>query len=219
MIFSKKNKILAIYSHPDDPELVCYGTLKKLKKKKNDINILILSKGESSLTSRGLSRIKYSEKALKKITKNLYFENLEDGKIVFNNDNLSLIDKYLKKIKPNIVITHYTNVDGSSTHQDHHNTRLMVSNAARRATFVKYLLLSEPEYNIKEFIPNLYVDITPHFNEKITSLKFHKNENKKYYFKKNYLETKSNWWSMQIDNFKQKPKKFFETFQIIFAKN
>ena len=69
MIFSKKNKILDIYCHPDDPELVCYGTLKKLKKKKFDINILILSKGESSMTSKGLNRIEFSKKALRKITK------------------------------------------------------------------------------------------------------------------------------------------------------
>ena len=88
-----------------------------------------------------------------------------------------------------------------------------------RASSVNYLLLSEPEYNIKEFIPNLYIDITPYFEEKIKSLKFHKKENLKYYFKREYLETKSNWWSMQIENNNKKPKKYFETFQIIFAKN
>ena len=219
MIFSKKNKILAIYCHPDDPELVCYGTLKKLKKKKFDINILILSKGESSTTSKGLNRIEFSKKALRKITKKVVFEDLEDGKISFDNNSVSLIDRYIKKFKPNIIITHYTNVDGSSAHQDHHNTRLIVSNAARRASSVNYLLLSEPEYNIKEFIPNLYIDITPYFEEKIKSLKFHKKENLKYYFKREYLETKSNWWSMQIENNNKKPKKYFETFQIIFAKN
>lgn len=219
MIFSKKNKILAIYCHPDDPELVCYGTLKKLKEKKFDINILILSRGESSLTSKGLNRVEYSKKALSNITQNVIFENLQDGNINFNSDNVGLIDKYIKKIKPNVIITHYTNVDGSSAHQDHHNTRLIVSNAARRASSVDYLLLSEPEYNIKEFIPNLYIDITPYFKEKMKSLKFHRKENLKYYFKEEYLTTKSNWWSMQIENYNKKPKKFFETFQIIFAKN
>ena len=148
----------------------------------------------------------------------MVFENLEDGKISFDNNSVGLIDRYIKKFKPNIIITHYTNVDGSSAHQDHHNTRLIVSNAARRANSVNYLLLSEPEYNIKEFIPNLYVDITPYFDEKIKSLKFHRKENLKYYFKREYLETKSNWWSMQIENYNKKPKKYFETFQIIFKK-
>lgn len=218
MIFSKKNKILAIYCHPDDPELVCYGTLRRLKKNGCDINILILSKGESSHASNQIDRTRFSEKALKKITKKIIFEDLPDGQISFDKKNISLIDTYLKNIKPNIVITHYSNIDGSGSHQDHHNTRLIVSNAARRASSVDYLLLSEPEYNIRDFIPNFYVNITPYFKEKMKILKIHKNENLKYYFQREYLTNKSNWWSMQIEHLNKKSKKYFETFKIIFAK-
>lgn len=218
MIFSKKNKILAIYCHPDDPELVCYGTLRRLRKSGCDINVLILSKGENSPASNQIDRTKFSKKALKKITNNIIFEDLPDGQINFDKKSISLVDTYLKKIKPNIVITHYSNIDGSSSHQDHHNTRLIASNAARRASSVDYLLLSEPEYNIRDFIPNFYVNITPYFAEKMKVLKFHKNENLKYYFQRKYFINKSNWWSMQIEHPNKKPKKYFETFKIIFAK-
>lgn len=219
MIFTKKNKVLAVYCHPDDPELVCYGTLRKMKQSGMEIFILILSKGESSKTSKGKNRINFSKKALKNVANDVFFEDLEDGKISNNNDTVSLIDFYINKLKPNVILTHYTNTDGSSSHQDHHNTRLIVSNSARRSPFIKHLILSEPEYNIKEFTPNLYVDITKYFDEKITILKFHKTENKKYYFKKKYLITKSDWWNMQIDNYSAKPKKYFEAFQIVYTKN
>ena len=219
MIFNKKNKILAVYCHPDDPELVCYGTLRKIKKMGSKVYILILSKGESSKSSKRINRVNSSKKALKKVASKIFFENLEDGKILYNNDNVSLIDSYINKIEPDIVITHYTNIDGSSSHQDHHNTRLLVSNCARRSNFVNHFLLSEPEYNIKEFIPNLYIDITKYFQEKIKILKFHKIENLKFYFQKEYLVNKSNWWLMQINHFNKKQKKYFEAFQIVFSKN
>lgn len=219
MIFSKKNKILAIFCHPDDPELVCYGTLRKMKSMGSKIFILILTRGEKSKSSNTTSRINFSKKALANISNHLFFESLEDGQITYNSESVSLIDFYLNKIKPDILLTHFTNLDGSSSHQDHHNTRLIVTNSGRRSIYVKHLILSEPEYNIKEFIPNLYVDITKYFNEKTKILKFHKKENLKYYFQKNYLVTKSDWWAMQIDHFNKKPKKYFETFQIIFTKN
>ena len=83
----------------------------------------------------------------------------------FDNNSVSLIDRYIKKFKPNIIITHYTNIDGSGAHQDHHNTRLIMSNAIEEQV-LSIIFLSEPEYNIKEFIPNLYVNITPYFEEK-----------------------------------------------------
>ena len=218
MIFSKKNKILAIFCHPDDPELVCYGTLRKLKAYGAKVEILFLTKGERSSQSQKLDRVDFSVKALKKITKKIYFENLEDGNIAFDSNTITLIDRYITKIKPNTIITHFTNVDGSSSHQDHHNTRLVVSNSARRSKYVKHLILSEPEYNIKEFVPNFYVDISKYFKDKIKVLDFHKIENTKYYFQKDYLLTKSNWWSIQIDNFNKKENKFYEAFQIVFSK-
>ncbi len=63
MIFSKNNKILAIFCHPDDPELVCYGTLKKMKTIGLKIFILILTRGENSKSSNATNRINFSKKA------------------------------------------------------------------------------------------------------------------------------------------------------------
>ena len=218
MFSLKKNKkIICIFSHPDDIELVCYGTLKKFKKLKYNIHCLFLSKGEQSKVSKNIKRDNQNLKALSKISKNIYFEELIDGQFHYNSRIVGLIDKYLTKIKPSIVITHFTNSDGSSAHQDHHVTRLAASNSARRNQYVKILAYAEPEYNIKDFIPNLYVDTTPYFQEKLNSLKFHTHENKKYYFKKKYLLTKSSWWSQQINRDKNSStKKFYETFQVIF---
>ena len=71
--------------------------IKKIKKKKFDISILILSKGESSMTSRGLNRIEFSKKALRKITKKVVFENL-GMKISFDNNSVGLIDRYIKNL-------------------------------------------------------------------------------------------------------------------------
>ena len=218
MFSIKKNKkIICIFSHPDDVELVCYGTLKKFKKLKYNIHCLFLSKGEKSLASIEISRDDQTLKALSKISKNIYFEEFKDGQFYYNSEIITVIDKYLNKIKPSIVITHFTNSDGSSAHQDHHVTRLAASNSARRNNYVKILAYAEPEYNIKDFIPNLYVDITHYFKEKLKILNFHSNEKKKYYFKKKYLETKSYWCSQQINGSERlSKKKFYETFQVIF---
>lgn len=216
----KFKSIFAIFCHPDDVELSCFATLLKYKKLNCKIYILFLSKGTESFKSKNIDRTIFSKNALKNITKNVFFENFSDGKISYNNDLISTIDNYISKFKPECIVTHYTNLDGSSTHQDHHSCRLAVTNSARRSNDCKFLMYAEPEYNIKEFIPNFYVDVNSEFADKLKSLLNHKFENQKYYFSKDYVSLRAKWWYMQSGQFTRFNKyRYYEAFQIVFIRN
>ena len=192
----KKNKILVVVAHPDDEVLGCGGTIARFAKQGYEVNILVISDGESSrnLKDYDLKRkIKNRKKACFNVAKLLRakkpnFCGYPDNQL----DKIPLlkitkeIEKFIKKIKPNLIFTHHW----GDLNIDHVKVNAAVVTACRpqKGNTVKTLLFfeipSSTEWQISSkkntFSPNWFVDITKQLKKKIKALNIYKSEIKKW---------------------------------------
>jgi LmbE family N-acetylglucosaminyl deacetylase len=155
-------KVLAIGAHPDDVELGCGATLALLKKKKHEVSILVLSKGEAS----GDPRTRQEECCQSATTlgvDELYFGDLKDTKIDDGIDSIRVIETILDQTSSELVFGH----SPKDRHQDHRNAGLASMSAARN---VKSVLLYESPTALRDFCPQVFVDVTSTFDIKLKAL-------------------------------------------------
>jgi len=168
-------KILAVGAHPDDVELGCGATLALFKKKGHRVYILVLTRGEAS----GDPKVREKECRLAAKTigvDNIFFGNLRDTKITDGVETIMEIENIVDLVKADVVFAH-SSKDG---HQDHRNAGLAALSAARN---VKKVLLYESPAALKEFCPQVFVDITSTFYIKMEALKAFGSQASKVYFK------------------------------------
>ena len=157
-------RVLAIGAHPDDIELGCGGTLALFNNRGHEIYALVLTRGEAS--GDPLLRQRECENAAETIgMKELFFGDLNDTKITEGIDTIMIIENILGKVVPDIVFSHSPK-DG---HQDHRNCGLASLSAARNCQRV---LLYESPAALRDFCPQVFVDITSTFHIKRRALSY-----------------------------------------------
>jgi len=181
-------KVLIVVAHPDDEILGVGGTAIKHIKNGDDVFALILSGGM-------MSRVGVKKEEMKKLHadalrageiigfKEIFFEHFPDNSF----DTVSLlkiiqeVEKYVAKIKPNIVYTHHEN----DLNIDHRLTFEAVLTACRPCNencpskIFAFETLSSTEWqskNNKQFKPNFYVNIEGGIKQKIKALRQYKTE-------------------------------------------
>lgn len=188
----KNNSVLVVAAHPDDEAIGCFGTLLKHFENKDEINVIFLTDGVSS---RGINiknkeeRKKNCLKVLKIIgltDKNVFFLNFPDNKM----DTIPLLDvvqeieKIKKKIKPNILYTHFSN-DLNIDHRIAYQAAITASRPSPKESVRKifcFEILSSTEWSDKNkniFLPNYFVDISKFINKKLNAIKIYDKEIKK----------------------------------------
>jgi LmbE family N-acetylglucosaminyl deacetylase len=170
-------KILAVGAHPDDVEIGCGATLALFKEKRHEVHILVLTRGEAS----GDPRIR--EEECKQSTRSigadrLFFGSLADTRISDGIDTIKEIENVIDLVKPDIVFSH----SSKDSHQDHRNTSLASLSAARR---IDRVLLYESPAALREFCPQVFVDVSSMFSRKLEALSAFNSQRSK-----TYLETK-----------------------------
>jgi LmbE family N-acetylglucosaminyl deacetylase len=171
-------KILAVGAHPDDIELGCGATLALFKEKGHEIHLLVLTRGEASGDPR--AREKECLQSAKTIgTDNVYFGKLQDTKITDGVETIMTIERLVQKINPDIIFAH-SHKDG---HQDHRNAGMAALSAGRNA---KKVLLYESPAALRDFCPQLFVDVTSTFDVKLRALEAFGSQVSKIYFKGNH---------------------------------
>ena len=214
MIFetdSSARVAMAVFAHPDDAELTCFGTLCNLNALGYSIYGVYLTGGENSSKASGADRRNATLQSMKLLDGKTIFGPFEDGDVTYHSRCISYVQALIEEYRPSVLITHYSS-DGSECHQDHHYTRLCVSNVARRMDFIRYFLLAEPEYNIASYSPNLYVDVRDHFDRKLEAIAYHSPENQKYFLRPEYVTTRALWWGMQSNKANVFEGKRYESF-------
>jgi len=196
VFYLNHRRVLAVFAHPDDAELTCFGTLAMLRSLAAEITILILTNGERSSSSTFGARREEAVEAARLIDGNVLFANLPDGGVSYGGEAISEIDGYLRKTMPDIVITHFPLTAGFG-HQDHERTAHLVTNATLRASVPPWLMYAEPAVNVAEFQPNLFVDITPYFPLKLKALACHRCEQNKPVVRSPLVEVRAAWWAQQ----------------------
>lgn len=179
-------KIIAIGAHFDDIEINCGGTLAKAIKLKSQVMMLVLGNGHFTHYTGKIIRsqtdaLREGKKAalcLGVSIQNLVCLNFPEKNIPYNSDSVEKVEKVLNQFKPDLIITHWAD----DTHQDHINTSKTVISAARyfNSVFMWEPIFPSGRTAISSFHPQIYVDTTDVFKQKIKALQCHRTQIKKF---------------------------------------
>ena len=166
-------KILAVGAHPDDIEIFMYGYLAKMSK---NIKIELAVATDGAMGSKTPSQLlvkkrkSETQKGLSKIGVPIFLD-LPDGKLHDCNFANEVISSCISKIKPDIVLTH----DPEDYHPDHRALSRLLTN---EIGFKCPIVFADTLMGIN-FIPDFYVDITDHFEDKKKAILKHNSQNPK----------------------------------------
>jgi LmbE family N-acetylglucosaminyl deacetylase len=162
--------ILAIGSHPDDVELGCGGALVKHILIGDNVFVMILTRGEHGGHTQITQECMNSLKTIGIAEKNIILGGFPDGFVPNNLEIVDFIERWIKKLDVIKVYTHYPN----DRHQDHRNTSLAVSSAARKTSEILYY---EGPSSIINFDPHYYIELTrPHLDLKLKAIGCYKSQ-------------------------------------------
>ena len=185
--------ILVVAAHPDDEILGVGGTIARYVSEGNKAYALILGEGQ---TSRWETRNLADSNVVKELHRNtleaaeiigyseVFFGDLPDNR--FDSVDLlevvKLVEKYVKKLEPDIVYTHH---DGD-LNVDHKITCTAVLTATRPIgcynvkEIYKYETVSSTEWSFGNrsdyFCPDTFVEIKNYFEKKCEAMKKYKSE-------------------------------------------
>jgi LmbE family N-acetylglucosaminyl deacetylase len=187
--------VLAIFAHPDDAELTCFGTLALLKLLGYRILVAIMTDGLAASSSGPFSdRVQEAENASAIMGFELMRGSLPDGDLRYGSVLISQIENWVVEYNPSIVVTHDRDPAGVD-HQDHSVVSHAVLNVVQRTPKVDLLLQAEPSRGSRSFVPNLFVDVTEFASKKLDAIACHKSQLKKQYLQPSYVNLRSSWWA------------------------
>jgi N-acetylglucosamine malate deacetylase 1 len=163
--------ILAFGAHPDDIKIFMYGFFALCKKRGDTIHLAIATDGSGGIveTSEDLIQVRKKEtiQGLERIGRPVFFD-FPDGQLSFTLGATAKIDSFIKKIKPDLILTH----SPEDYHPDHRALSKIVSDSTG---FQCPVLFADSLMGVG-FIPEFYVDITNLFEDKKNAIAAHKSQ-------------------------------------------
>jgi N-acetylglucosamine malate deacetylase 1 len=182
------NAIIAIGAHPDDIELGCGATLKKLAVQGTSIFTITLCNGDKGNNSH-TDRLQESSLSLNSLgtTKN-FFLDFKDTRLELDLDNIiTSLEKILFNISEKYNVTKIYTMYENDRHQDHQTT-YKASIIAFRS--IKQIICYETPSSGVDFNPKIFEDIDESLLiSKINAIKFHKSQNHRAYMSETYLRS------------------------------
>ena len=190
------NKILVIAAHPDDEVLGMGGTIAKLTKAGNEVNVLIVTDGSSSQyrDSIDLQKIIGDKKketlacARKLGVKNVYYGMLPDMKLDCTpHININrVIEELIDRLEPDTVYTHFWG-DVNMDHQNVYRSTLVAVRPVMGQVVKElycYRVPSSTEWTPCKaetiFMPNVFVDIKEEAEQKYAAFAEYSTELREY---------------------------------------
>ncbi len=186
---------IAIFAHPDDAELTCFGTLALLHSLDYRIIVAIVTDGLEAVNGNDVAdRIEEAEEASRMMGFRLIRGRLPDGDLHFGNTLIKRVEGWFAEFEPAIIITHYLDPDHVD-HQDHFVLAHAVLNVAQRRPEYDLLLEAEPSRGSRSFAPNLFVNVSRFAAQKRAAIACHKSQIHKHYFRPEHVDLRSRWWA------------------------
>ncbi len=164
--------VLALGAHPDDLELICSGTLLRLKALGYSVGMVDMTRGERG--TRGTAEIRAAEAAAAFQVLGMDFrENLDLGDMQLQDtlEKRKAVVECIRRHTPRLVLTHWT----SDRHPDHEGAGALVKQAMFLAGAANFEAAGEPHTPARlmyfparwEIESNIFVDITDFYEQKL----------------------------------------------------
>lgn len=225
-IFKNINRILVVLAHPDDAEIVCGGLIARLIKDNKEVCLVITTNGGKGMKNKERLIEKTFAKARVKeqieggkilgVKPSLNFNlQIPDGEFEYTVQNIKQIVYYIRKFKPDIIITHnphdhvieFNKSTHWVNHRDHRNTGQIVLDAIYPYSRDRGFFPDHFEENFEPHIVNKilladsysnsdisYFDISKYINQKAEAIKKHRSaidsENVNDYIEENRIKDK-----------------------------
>jgi LmbE family N-acetylglucosaminyl deacetylase len=210
-----KGSVLAVFAHPDDAELACFGTLAALGAAGYDLHVLALTNGSNSCSAEADLRPAEAKEAAGVIGAEIIIEDFVDGGLEPSRATFSCVADHLARLRPTVVITHQV---GAMDHQDHETAGRAATVMAGRASSVRLILQAEPPLMNNLFRPNLFVDITGHLDDKLVAVGKYRSERTKPYTTDRTILDRAMWWARQAETHDLPGIRYYEAFHLVKAK-
>ena len=187
--------VLAVFAHPDDAELTCFGTLGILKARGYRVLVGIVTDGIAGSPQRSARiRVQEAGRACAIMGFDLLRGALADGDLQYSSALIMQIEEWVNQYKPAIVVTHDYHPAGID-HQDHIAVARAMLNVAQRKPDIELLLQVEPSRGSRSFEPNAFVDVSRFAAKKLAAIACHKSQSHKDYLQAAYIKLRSSWWA------------------------
>jgi LmbE family N-acetylglucosaminyl deacetylase len=182
-------RVLACCAHPDDAEILVGGTLAKYRKRGDEVFIAVTTNGEvghPEWSKAEVAKIREEEarRAANLIGATLYWMGFPDEFLYDREETRLAMINVIRKCRPDVILTHWP---GDLYNPDHTVTGQMTNDVAIMTT-VPNIVTEEPPcekipvvYFMDSlagvgFIPEEYVDISDHLEDKQNMLAEHKSQ-------------------------------------------
>jgi len=200
--------ILFIGAHPDDIELGCGGTIIKHLEKKDNVFVLILSRGENGQNGHKVNRADETLRSLCSISvkrSNIKILNIPDTDFSKENKTIFHEIEHLCEIKKIHQVYTHTNKE---SHQDHITTYEETLRAARNVPNI--LTYETNAHSLPIFSPNFFVDISEVINKKMELIGYHNSQSGK-----KYMEAKNTESLAKVRGYQSRGGEYAEGFEVI----
>jgi LmbE family N-acetylglucosaminyl deacetylase len=192
-MFSRVERVAALVAHPDDAEMMCYGTLRRFRQRGAEVTVVVATTGVNgvSLTDRAegtllAARDRVAESAASYAGTGIAVTclGLTDGALAPDRELVSRIEAELARLGCTVLITHSQH--GGNDHQDHIAVARAAANAATRVASCASILHGEPHAPRSSFRPTVLVDITGLVDDKVAALQAHQTQAGRWYLSEEY---------------------------------
>lgn len=185
--------VVAVVAHPDDAEIMFYGSLRRWRDAGATVTVMAATDGTNgvprcdSIAGRRLApqrRPAESTQAFHGTGITVECLGLADGALSPDITLISAIEDTLTRHQCNVLLTHTPH--SGNDHQDHHAIARAALNAATRVPSCTTILHGQPHAPHHHTTPSVLIDITDYLDAKITALAAHRSQAGRYYLSEPY---------------------------------
>ncbi|MEV7085921.1 PIG-L deacetylase family protein [Streptomyces sp. NPDC093085] len=186
-------RVVAVVAHPDDAELLAYGTLRRYRRLGARVTVLMATHGANGVSlADAADGIRLTEEARVREVRAAWDGTgvqvtclgLPDGALRADRSLISAVEGELVRLGCTTLITHSPHADND--HQDHLALAAATANAVSRVPFCRTVLYGEPHAPRSGFAPTVLVDITPLLSAKVRALARHETQEGRWYLSESY---------------------------------
>ena len=174
---AKKLRVVVFGAHPDDPESGCGGLIALLAKAGHEVTVAYATcfRGERKIgaEAEGIVRRREATAACQILGAKPHVFDYAHEKLQAEKSTLEAVSAWLKKVRPDIVVTHWP----LDTHPNHHVTGSLVWQCyLRDSRWNLYFFEVMTDQQSQGFKPDLYLDIGAVHGLKRRALDCHKSQ-------------------------------------------